>query len=124
MLVRSRLPMSAIWRRTFATGRAGSGRGWMRCPFALDPGGRTSTRCSFLGLSALPKSGPDLLGCDWGKLANGVRRQAIALIDVLAVPSAGEGFDNSRCFPAMPIQGPSNWERQVVPEPFARTNMC
>ena len=59
------------------------------------------TRCSFCGISALSQLGPDLLEGDRGKPPNGVRRQPVALIDVLAVPATGERLDDPGCFPAM-----------------------
>src|SRR4051812_21403899 len=60
-----------------------------------------STRRSVPGIAALPKLSPDLLERHRGKPTNVGGRQSILLIDVLAVPPAGEGFDDARRFTAM-----------------------
>ena len=77
-----------------------------------------------VSISAFPKLGPNFPECDRGKSADAVRRQAFALIDVLAVPSAGEQFDNPRCFPTMLIKGIVELgARSIVSEPCAGTDM-
>jgi hypothetical protein len=83
-----------------------------------------STRCSLIDISALPEFGPDLLECDRGKSADAILRQTVPLIDVLAVPSASEQFDNPRCFPAMLIKGTVELgARPVVSEPSTVPDM-
>jgi hypothetical protein len=77
-----------------------------------------------IGISALPKFGPDFLERDRGKSADAILRQTVPLIDVLAVPSAGEQFDNPRCFPAVLIEGIIEvGARSIVSEPSAGTDM-
>jgi hypothetical protein len=77
-----------------------------------------------VGISALPEFGPDLPECDRGKFADASGRQTVALINVLAVPSTGEQFDNPRCFPAMLINGVvEQGARFIVSEPSAGTDM-
>src|SRR3954447_25137730 len=60
-----------------------------------------STRRSRPSIAALPKLSPDLFERHRGKLTNVGGSQSILLIDVLAVPPAGEGFDDARRFTAM-----------------------
>jgi hypothetical protein len=77
-----------------------------------------------VGISALPEFGSDLPESDGREFSDAIRRQPIALIDVLAVPPTGKRFDNPRCFSAMLIK--SNVElgaRPVVSEPSAVPNM-
>src|ERR1700737_1162100 len=122
MFAKSSLLMSAIRSRTFAD---------VPCRLRLEAlpafgpfAPPQSTRCSLVGISALPKFGPDLLEHDRGKLANGVRRQAGGLIDVCAVPPTSERFNNPGCFPAMPIESVVELgARRVVPKSFAGTDM-
>src|SRR5512132_2398313 len=124
MFAKSRLLMSEMRRRTFADVPCRFRLRLDVLPFRGTSKPPHSTRCSFLGISALPKFGPDLLERDRSKLADGARRQAVALIDVLAVPSTGERFDDPGCFPAMPIEGVVELgARGVVYESFAGTDM-
>jgi hypothetical protein len=77
-----------------------------------------------LGISALPEFSPNLPECDRGEFSNAIRRQAIALIDVLAIPTAGKCLDNPRCFPTMLIKGVVELgARSIVSEPSAGTDM-
>src|SRR5204862_6999782 len=83
-----------------------------------------STRCSCFGISALPKFGPDFLECDRDKPADGLRRQSIALVNILTVPSTGKRFDNPGCFSAMPVQSIVELRsRMVVLKPLPGANM-
>src|SRR5712671_775931 len=83
-----------------------------------------STRCSCFGISALPKFGPDFLECDRGKPADGLRRQSIALVNVLTVPSTSKRFDNPGCFSAMPVESiVEPRSRLVVLKPLPGANM-
>ena len=88
--------------RRFAVDVQPEDRCFWPCRFETPP---QRTRCSFFGISALSQLVPDLLEGDRGKPANGVRRQPVALIDVLAVPATGKRLDDPGCFPAMPIEG-------------------
>ena len=105
MFATSRLLMSGIFRRTFPDLPCRSKlrltvpglRGPLKPPH--------STRCSFVGISALPKFGPNLFERDWGKSAYRVWGQALTLIDVLPVPATRELFDDPRRLPAMPVEG-------------------
>ena len=62
------------------------------------------TRCSVLGISALPKFSANFLERDWGKPTHVVGRQAITLIDVFAVPTTRKFFDYPRCLSAMSVE--------------------
>ena len=83
------------------------------------------TRCSFCGISAPSQLGPDLLEGDRGKQTNGVRRQPVALIDVLAIPATCELFDDTGCFPAVGGQHRAEFSAfPVVREALTRTDMA
>src|SRR6516165_9965419 len=117
---RSFLLISEIWRRTFG---AAPRRSSLR-PGAFPSTSPHRTRCSFFGISALPEFCPDLLECDRSEPANSFRGQAIALVNILAIPSAGKYFDDSGCFPAMPTEGVIEFgPRRIGPEPLTRTDM-
>ena len=72
---------------------------------------------------AFPKLGPNFPECDRGEFADAIGRQTVALIDVLAVPSAG-AIRQSASFPTMSIKGIVELgARSIVSEPCAGTDM-
>src|SRR5262245_12515368 len=88
--------MSSILRWTFRDAP---------CRFRLRPDGLPrrsppapphSTRCSWARISTLPKIGPRLLERSRAVSRNRIWREPIALIDVFAVPTAGDCLDDSR----------------------------
>src|SRR4051812_7419283 len=81
-------------------------------------------RCSFVGISALPKFGSDFLERDRCEPADCVRCQTAALIDVLPVPATRELLHDPRCLPAMAVECLVELRsRSVVSEAFTRADV-